>query len=338
MEALRSIRPKATSEIVGNRLAIKRLIDHLRAGTEPRLLALVGPTGCGKTLVCSLVLEELGKRVHRVASKEALAGCADTLSCARGPLVVLVEDVDVMINADKGALTAAKGLVPLLRRTGSYVLFTSRPSEQRSLSTRFKENIEVFSIGYPPVRDAFVYLSSKLCYDDDEKLLSIVKAYRGNIRECVMNIEQASHETSLVVKDRGFKEQNVFDIASAFLSKPSWGLVEQVMNADPETVSSLVYENMLDKATIGTYRYVNRNMVEGSKLEKQVYRSLDWSIYNVAQAIKLGGMCVALGPSGPWTRLRFPRPAPRKHAVPAEVPLVDIVDLIDSGKMDDCFA
>lgn len=323
METLQKIRPTRSCDIVGNRLVVKRFYDHTRTGSEPRVLALVGPTGCGKSLLCSLVFSELGMKRIDVDKNTVLK---DTLSCLRGVVMVL-EDTDVLTTTERNqAYSQVRSVLPLLSRSASYVVITCRPCEQKALSARFKGSIEVFSLSYPSTKDAFVYLSERsLC--GDEELLALVKAYRGNIREIVMNVGQAPRETCLVVKDRGFKEYNNFDIVSSFLVSPSWELVEKAQ-ADPEFVSITVYENLLEEAhcrdpssVLETYALANRYILH-PKVE-----------------VRLGGMCVALQNigrvAGHAGRLRFPKALSRREKPPrSDIPLMDIVDLVDCGKME----
>lgn len=274
METLENIQPKNSKDIVGNKTVIKRFKDHIKSGSNPKLLALIGPTGCGKSLVCELVFKELGMKCYDLSNKESIFNSKDTItSCFdKTKRVLLIDNIDVLMNTDTNILGAIKHIIPLLIKYDTYMVLTGKTSDQKTL-LRFKDNIEVFVIGYPQTKDVFIYLSGCLDYKDEERLLSLVKAYRGNIREVVMNLEQTQCETNLVVKDRGFKEYNSFDIASSFMINPSWKLIDQVINVDPEIVSLLLYENILDEANcrdpgsvVKTYVIANKYMVEANKM------------------------------------------------------------------------
>jgi hypothetical protein len=340
MDTLKSIRPTSVADIVGNKFVIKNFIEHIKNARTPRLLALVGPTGCGKSLVCDLVFKELGLKCYSLDNKEAILNSKDTLSSCLDSCkkVFIVDNVDALINTDKNILAAIKSLV--LKNT--YMVLTYRPCSQKEICTRLKD-IETFVLGYPPIRDSFIYLSGCLgC--EDEKLLSLTKAYRGNIREIVMNLHQASHETTITVQDRGFKDYSIFDIASCFLVNPRWDLLEQISKTDPVMVSYIVYENIIEEAhcrapnsVMMAYVMSNKYMVEANKMERK-------GLGDITEFVRFGGMLGALGAaSAPgqshFTNIKFPkafsktRGAVQKRMNSTDIPAMDVIDLIDSGKM-----
>lgn len=341
MDTLEKIRPTRIEDIVGNRAVVKRFLEHIKNGCKPRYIALVGPTGCGKSLVCDLVFKHLGLKCLDITSKESIIGCKDTLSSCLldGNKVYLIDNVDALINTDKNVITAIKGTAQLLKN--ATMVLTCRPCALKEISTRLK-GIEVFALGYPPIRDAFIYLSG--CIDgDEERMLSLAKAYRGNIREIVMNMHQASHETSMTVQDRGFKEYNVFDIASCFLVNPRWELIDPVTRVEPDLVSYIVYENIIEEAhcrdpdsVMTTYLTSNRYMVDAANMERR-------GLGDIVHFVRFGGMLVSLAKgSSHFTNIKFPKAGSKNRTVQkvlnsTDIPIMDIIDLVDSGKMENCF-
>lgn len=77
--------------------------------------------------------------------------------------------------------------------------------------------------------------------------------------------------------------------------------------------------------------------------------SLAWSLHDTVQIISLGGACVALQAiekvCSHNTKMKFPKMLSKishknslqKKLTFTDIPIMDIVDLVDSGKMENCF-
>ena len=139
--------PKSSKDIIGNKFQIKYFTNLLKHPI-PKIIGLIGPYGCGKSLICSLVLKEL----HLDKS------------------VILIDNVENMPDID-------------ISNINTSIVITSRTS-----LISFKENIEIINLNYPPIKDVFIYLTTVLPDDDEEYLLNIVKRQKGNMREIISEV------------------------------------------------------------------------------------------------------------------------------------------------------
>ena len=306
MDLLQRVTPKTVKDVVGNKIMIKNLIDTLKDRQHsPKVLLLLGPTGCGKTTLCNLLFKELNFKVYEVGTKDTLAHAntymlyrtIDSYVDTKRPILFL-DNIDILINTERAALSMVDDCITNLIRTNTYLLMTSKYSEEKTITNALKKNVEVFRMGYPPIKDAFIYLSSVLPDEPEEELLQIVKKQRGNIRDVVLNIKSSQKELDDIVKRRGYNEYNNFEIIQAFLLNNTWNDVLSILNNDPSMISYLLYENVIDdiyhnreaNSTMSSYWRINSCYVSGSILEKHTHSHLDWSLYNLIQLIKVGGI------------------------------------------------
>lgn len=364
MELLNLIQPTSYKDIVGNRVAIKTLLDYLKESTNtPKLIGLIGPIGCGKTTICDLVFKELNFNVHNVSTKETLVNADNILTNrtidhyinSSKKKILFLDNVEILMTIDKNALSIVDNIIPNLIRTSTYLVLTCKPSEEKALTTYFKKNIEIIKLGYPPIKDSFIYLSTKLPDIDEEQLLNIVKKQRGNIRDIVLNLQQSDQEITEIVKDRGFKEYNTFEIVQSFMFNNTWDTIDAILESDPSMVSYLLYENILDEVynnreatmTMKTYNTIVNSMVDSNILEKFMQESLDWSMYNAVQITKIGGMYIALKDlktksSRKDIKFRFSQVLSKlshknimnKKIYNVSLPYLDIINMINDNKIE----
>jgi adenylate kinase family enzyme len=363
MELLKQIAPKFSKDIVGNKLAIKSFIDILKNPQHsPKVILLVGPIGCGKTTICKLLFNELNFKVYELSSKDALEKgntfiVNKTIDCfEKNPKrkILFIDDVDILINTERSTMTLVDNLIPNLIRTNTFLVLTSKLSEEKTVTAALKKSVEVIKLTYPTVKDAFAYLSDKLEDQDDEELLSIVKKQRGNIRDILLNLKNTEDEMDEIVKERGYGEYNNFEIISSFFLTQSWDNISAVMNTDPSMVSYLLYENVLDDiynnreatAVMKSYQLINSFYIKASIIEKFMQDNLDWSLYNTVQIVKVGGVHVALKDlkkktSRKETKFRFSQVLSKlshknimqKKLSMSKLPLLDFVSLVDSKQI-----
>lgn len=315
MEILDAIKPRNTRDAIGNRTAIRKLQDILKdPGHSPRVIALVGPVGCGKSLICNLTFRELDLKAYDVSTKETLQIATSfivnkTIECYTERdrrKILYVDNVDILLQTERNAMSLIDSCIPDLIRNQTFMILTCRPVEEKSITNVLKKNVEVIKLSYPTVKDTFVYLSTKLEEEgieiEDDKLLEVVKKYRGNVRDVVLNLRQSANEMEEVVTDRGYKEYNPFEVVSSFLLDHSWKSVNAILNHDPSVISYLLYENALDdiynnrdaKETMNSYSTMVSYMVQANVLERFMVENLDWSVYPAVQIVKIGGIYIAL--------------------------------------------
>lgn len=311
MELLKQITPKHSRDIVGNKLAIKTFIDILKQpGYTPKVILLLGPTGCGKTTLCNLVFSELNFKVYEINSKDNLNNLStfivhktiDSYEETPRRKIIFIDNIDILINTERSTLSMVDNSIVHLIRTNTYMVLTSKFSEEKTIINALKKNVEIIKLTYPPIKDAFIYLSTILEDRDEEELLTIVKKQRGNIRDVILNIDNTQTELDQIVQDRGFNEYNNFEIMHAFFTNSKWNDVIAILNSDPSMMSYLLYENVMDEiyhnreavAVMKSFLQINTLFIWASILEKFVQDNLEWSLYNPMQIIKIAGIFVVL--------------------------------------------
>jgi hypothetical protein len=359
MELLEKITPKFSKDIVGNKLAVKNFTDILKNSKYcPKVIALVGPIGCGKIIICSLLFKELNFKVYNVSTKETLQIASsfivnksiDSYVSNPRPKILFLDNIEILLATDRNTMTLIDSCIPDLIRNNVFLVITSKLSEEKALTTAFKKSIEVIKLSYPTIKDSFVYLSTVLEDQDDEKLLAIVKAHRGNIRDSVLHLNQTMMEREMMVNERCYSEYNNFEIIQSFMSNPSWNSVEVILENDPSMISYLLYENILDEvynnreanATLKTFSKINNYLVQANILEKYMQESLNWNLYNVIQVIKIGGMYISIKDlkvkqTKKDTKYRFSqvlsklshRNIMNKKMSNIAIPNIDLINLID---------
>lgn len=311
MELLKQITPKHSRDIVGNKLAIRTFIDILKQpGYTPKVILLLGPTGCGKTTLCNLVFSELNFKVYEINSKDNLNNLStfivhktiDSYEETPRRKIIFIDNIDILINTERSTLSIVDNSIVHLIRTNTYMVLTSKFSEEKTIINALKKNVEIIKLTYPPIKDAFIYLSTILEDRDEEELLTIVKKQRGNIRDVILNIDNTQTELDQIVQDRGFNEYNNFEIMHTFFTNSKWNDVIAILNSDPSMMSYLLYENVMDEiyhnreavAVMKSFLQINTYFIWASILEKFVQDNLEWSLYNPMQIIKIAGIFVVL--------------------------------------------
>lgn len=311
MELLNKITPKHSRDVVGNKVAIKTFIDILKQPTHtPKVLLLLGPTGCGKTTLCKLVFSELNFKVYEINSKEGLNNLStyivqktiDSYEEAPRRKIIFIDNVDILINTERSTLTTIDNSIVHLIRNNIYMVLTSKLSEEKTIINVLKKNAEIIKLTYPPIKDAFIYLSTILEDRDEAELLATVKKQRGNIRDIILNIDNTQNELDQIVQDRGFNEYNNFEIMHAFFTNSKWNDVISILHSDPSMMSYLFYENVMDEiyhnreavAVMKSFLQINTYFIWASVLEKYVQDNLEWSLYNPMQIIKIAGIYAVL--------------------------------------------
>lgn len=369
MELLEKITPKSSQDIVGNKMAIKKFMDILKSSSYcPKVIALVGPIGCGKSLICSLAFKELNMKVYDVSTKETLKLAShyivhrsiDSFLTDQPKKILFLDNIEILLATERSTMKMIDSCIPDLIRNNIFLVITSKPSEEKTLMAEFKKSIEIIKLTYPPIKDSFIYLSTVLEDEDEAKLLEIVKVQRGNIRDIILNLGQSKEETKLMLADREFKEYNNFEIIESFMANPSWDSVTAILNNDSSMISYLLYENILEEvyknreatATLKTYLKINEYLIKGNILEKYMQDTLNWTIYNAIQMIKIGGIYVSICDlNRKVTRKEFKygfsqilsklshRNIMNKKMVSIKVPTLDLINMIDHSIIelkDDC--
>jgi hypothetical protein len=274
MELLESIRPQHSRDIAGNRLAISNFKGLLKAPETHHVIALIGPTGCGKSLICELVFKELGLKCYDVTGEpENIPTILNNKSVTGGhnKKVFLLDNLD----------GAFKPPIKLLAKHKTQLVVTAKSSHDATY--------DIIRLTYPSTKDAFAYLLNRIPDIDEEALLTLVKTQRGNIREIVLNLNTSIAELEIALAERTYVEHSNFDIVTDFMTRPSW--VKACAIDHNILVAYLLYENFPDEiyynrdpsSVMKFYANINSNFVAASQIQDAT----------CSQLIRLGSMVIA---------------------------------------------
>jgi len=266
MDILEKIRPLHINQIAGSKVSIKKIHEYLNKPCSV-ILCLIGPTGCGKTLICECLF-----RQHEVLeiNKEMLTGFETTRLIGnfmrnrsitsffenRKKKIVFFDSIDILLATERTVMSIVQDALQLAKQYDAYVLATCKINEDKKLLD-LKKNIEFVRISNPTVKDAFTYLmntfDSKGIQYKSESLLRIAHTFCGNIRDIVLSFYETETETDLRVEN-AFKHMSTFEIVNSFLRKPhDVAEIEYLLNDDVSVLSLILYENLPDEL------YTNRN-------------------------------------------------------------------------------
>lgn len=269
----------------------------------------MGPTGCGKTLICNLIFKELNFKVFDISTKETLHNLEKYITYRTidsyhqiQKKIIFLDNIEILLNTEKSVFSVIDNNLQLLIKNKIFLVITTKISEEKVITNALKKNIEIIKLTQPSVKDTFVYLSNVLSDVDEEHLLNIVKKQRGNIRDIILNLKNTDKELTEIVKYRGFNEYTNFEIVDAFILKPSWQDIDSILNSDPCMVSYLLYENILDEiytnrdatSILKSYHQINHDYVIANQIEKYMQETLDWNVYKIIQILKLGTIYLTL--------------------------------------------
>ena len=310
MELLERVTPKSLKDVVGNKMQIKSLLEILKSSNYiPKIIVMMGPTGCGKTLICNLIFKELNFKVFDISTKEKLQNLEKyitykTIDSYHQNLkkIIFLDNIEILLNTEKSVFSVIENNLQLLIKNNIFLVITTKVSEEKVITNALKKNIEIIKLNQHPIKDTFVYLSNVLSDIDEENLLNIVKKQRGNIRDIIMNLKNSDKELTDIVKYRGFNEYTNFEIIDAFMLNSTWQDVESILNSDPCMVSYLLYENILDEiytnrdatSVMKCYNQINYDYVITNQIEKYMQETLDWNVYKMIQMLKLGTIYLVL--------------------------------------------
>lgn len=303
MEILQDISPKYISDIVGNKIQAKKIQELFQSKQVPIIL-VIGPHGSGKTLIPRLIFDALKVNTFEVHNKESLAHFRTFLEnrtilslLYKADKVVFFDNIDVILGQEKNICKIITEAIPLAKKANAIFVITSGYSEEKKLTEAFKTNVEVIKINYPSIRDSFVYLMG-LCDDlkiayDDTRLLQVVTKNNGCIRESFLELYAFPSKT-VDAQAKQFRDMNPFAITKHIFSKPNTLSQSSWRNmSDLGIVLYTVYENFPDEfynnfkaRYLPSYKKLNTDYVEATKVEKFVFAQMDWHYHEMAQLIK----------------------------------------------------
>lgn len=320
MDILKQIQPKSLKDVVGNRIQISHFLGVLKNENPPqKIVLLIGPDGCGKTLISELAIQKIGFNVLYVHKEITNAKdltilitrfvCNKTITSFfdQKRKLVFLENIDIMLNTDKTVVTTLSNIYDVLEKHNVCMLVTCKSNEERKI-LELKNKVEPIKINYPSIKDAFVYLSnvnSQLELDmNDDDMLSLVNKYKGSIRDVIMNMYVKDNEYDSLY---AFKDMTQFEIVKRVFRK--YHPISEMMSLlkyDVSMVSYLMYENVPDElqtnfdlkaskiSFVDVYARINDLYMVSSEIEDFMYVNTDWSLYDIVHLIKVHGINIVL--------------------------------------------
>jgi DNA polymerase III gamma/tau subunit len=303
MELLKKYKPTTLNDIISNRIQIKK-IKQLLESDSLTVIGIIGPNGCGKTLICQLLFNELNKDVLEVYNKESLNIIGNYMSnktiesfiCNRKKLI-FVDNIDALVSTDKISLSILADIKK--KYINSMIVLTGNYANEKQLCENFKNNIEFIKINYPSIRDTYLYICDILTKEnikyEDEELLDIITKHRGNIRDILMNLENTNNELNIVKISNTFKDYNIFEISKIIFRKThSYETLSCINNISD--VSYLIYENFPEEIynnnttkVISYYIKLNQYYINANILENYMYKTMNWKLFDNIQYLKIMG-------------------------------------------------
>ena len=306
-------------DFVGNRSTILSLKKQF-AEDGPIRGIVVGPPGCGKTLLCNLLLKEhsnkfdvLNVKCNAVDDIKAITQLVENFVARRTiesffskkRKLVFFDDVDAMMYTDRGlsAFLATFVCDAVKENNDVSVLMTCSLSEEKKIAD-LKKRVPVVRLANPSAKETLAYVVNILEKEQIDyaptKLVELVDTYR-NIRNVCTNLHQLSLNKEAIAKEKDMRflfDSTNFDITKKILTR-NLSMDSIRLVGDNYVVPLLVYENYQReifhnrlKQPLPWY-YTNiatvmDSTMDAEVIEKHMFTSMDWSTYDCIVILKCG--------------------------------------------------
>lgn len=315
-------KPQNLQEVVGNKIQIKRIKDILNnINYDKKIIGIVGPSACGKSIICDLIFKELDFNVLDISKKEQINSKELTQLITNFvnnrtidsffktiKKIIFIDNIDILLSIDKGIISSITNCLEILKKNNIFIVLTCNINDEKKILD-FKKEIEIIKVSYPSIKDTFVYILEifeKEKYEiEGDKVLELVNQYRGNIREIILSLKDSNETHDEVVKQNMFKDMNNFEIVKKLTGGNKYSIddISSVLNDDTSMISFLLYENIADelytnrdfkntsilynKTFIKSYLSINDVYIQSCIIEDNMYKSRDWSNYNLMNIMRI---------------------------------------------------
>lgn len=318
MDLLDYVTPKSIDKFVGNKIQVKTFMEYLVGSSATKnIMCILGPDGCGKTVLCNLMFKKYNKQVLEIGKdnlvgsdmKIVLHNFASNMTIDsmlfKKEKVVFVDDIDILMNMDKLVFSKLLSVYKTLSSKNIKIVITCNLSEEKKISEHSKD-LTVVKLVHPFYKDSYAHIMN--CFDvynyehDAQVLLSVVQKCRGNIRETVLNLQSSLDSLQAKMIEDSFKDLNNFEITRKILSK-NYTLPElnMYLTGDIGIVPYMLYENMPDEldvnykfkkgksapSLIDYYNRMNDAFITSSYFEDKAYSSQDWKYFEYGNMMKM---------------------------------------------------
>jgi hypothetical protein len=320
MELLDKLRPKTLKKVVGNKIQISHFLEVLKDENFPRrIVLLIGPDGCGKSLITKLAVKECGfspldvQKEHQ-SSKELSQTIKTFISNKtiasffdKNKKIIVLDNIDVLLTTDRNVMSIIEDVYDLLEKHKMFMIITCKSNEEKKIMD-MKNKVEPIKINYPSIKDCFAHLSHMKDEHeidvDDDRLLTLVNKYKGSIRDVIMNLYLDDDEFESIA---AFKDMTQFEVVKKLCRKHH--TLDDILNFikdDVGMVPYLLYENVVDEmynnfdfrgsknGLLKAYESINDCYIHSSQVEGHMYENTEWQFYELVQILKLYGVNATL--------------------------------------------
>jgi hypothetical protein len=317
MDLLNYVTPKSVDKFVGNKMQTKAFMEYFSSTSSKNIMCILGPDGCGKTVLCNLMFKKYNKQVLEIGKdnlvgsdiKVVLHNFASNMTIDgllfKKEKVVFVDDIDILMNIDKLVFSKLLSVYKTLCSKNIKVVITCNLSEEKKINEHSKD-LDIIKLGHPFYKDSYAYIMN--CFDvhnfehDAQALLSVVQKCRGNIRETVLNLQSSVESLHAKMLEDSFKDLNNFEVTRKILSRNyACEELDLYQKGDIGIVPFMLYENMPDEldvnykfkkgknvpSLVDYYIRMNDAFIVSSHFEDKAYTSQDWKFFEYGNMIKM---------------------------------------------------
>jgi len=314
MELLKYVTPDSVKTFAGSKLIIKSVREFLSQNQLNKwLLCLLGPDGCGKSTLVSLLLKDMNYEVLEIGKQSFNVQEIKTFICNKTiesftnkrNKAIFLDDIDILVSLDKMALSKLLGLQDMLSQQHIKVVMTCNINDERKISDH-KKDIVIHKMYHPSIRDTYAYLM--MCFDEHHvdyspgELLHIVTKCKGSIRQTVMSLGSTKDELIQRADETGFKDMNSFEMTKKILERRSTpSELDCFMYSDTGVIPYMMYENIPDEidanyrlkrgkhqpTLLDIYEDINDTYINASLMEEKSFHLLDWSMHKYADILRV---------------------------------------------------